>query len=279
MNFSHYKDLLIKIFLGLVLIGAVSACAEVYEWKDARGNRHYSDRAKESSKKVNIRAGYSYYTVDKVFDGDTVQLADGRKVRLLGINTPEVSHRNRPGQAGGEAAKAWLRKALLGRKVRLVEDAEPADKYNRTLAHVFTEGNEHINLQLVESGLAAVDIHPPNLLFADQLAAAQDRAEQAGRGIWGRDEYEPLPVDELTEDGHAGWLRLTGDLKTIRSSRKYIYLEFTDSFQAKVDKRWLRLFPDLDRLTGKELEVRGWLNRNRGGWSMIIRHPSALKVL
>lgn len=279
MNFSHYSHLFIKFFLSLILAGAVSACAEVYEWKDAGGKSHYSDRGSENSKKLNIKPGYAYFTIEKVFDGDTVQLADGRKVRLLGINTPEIGHRSRPGEPGGEAAKAWLSKTLLNRKVRLVTDAETTDKYQRTLAHVFTERNEHINLELVKNGLAAVDIHPPNLLFADELAAAQEAAEQDGRGLWGREEYEPLPADELTEDGHAGWLRLTGELKTIRNSRKYVYLEFSNLFQAKIEKRWLRLFPNLNNLTGKELEVRGWLNKNRGGWTMIIRHPSALKIL
>lgn len=209
MKTLHYKQWSSRILPLLISICAVTACADVYQWHDAEGKRHYSDKARPNSRKLAIQPGHAYVYVDKVFDGDTIRLTDGRRVRLLGVNTPEVQHRNQSGQAGGEAAKTWLTQTLLHRKVRLVPDVEAEDKYHRTLAHVFTEQNEHINLQLAESGLAAVDIHPPNLLYADQLTAAQARAEQARRGIWGREDYAPIPVGDLTEDGHGGWSRLT----------------------------------------------------------------------
>jgi hypothetical protein len=68
-------------------------------------------------------------------------------------------------------------------------------------------------------------------------------------------------------------------VNVIRSSRKYVYLEFSKKFQARIEKRWLPLFPDTNTYLGKTVEVRGWLNKNRKGWSMLIRHPSAIKVL
>ena len=263
----------------LLLIGSISACADVYEWKDVDGNKHYSDKAHDNSKKIDINPGYSYYKVERVYDGDTVQLEDGRKIRLLGINTPEVKHRNQATEAGGEAAKLWLSDKLKKQKVRLQSDAEQTDKYKRTLAHLFTENKEHINVQLVELGLAAVNIYPPNLLYVKELVEAGQRAEQAKRGIWQQTEYAAIPVDRLDSNGHSGWSRLVGKVSVIRSSRKYVYLEFSDAFQVRIEKKWLSLFPDLDSYRGKSLEVRGWLNKNQGGWSMLIRHPSAMKVL
>ncbi|WAK01380.1 thermonuclease family protein [Methylobacter sp. YRD-M1] len=268
-----------KFLLILLLAWPSWAGAEIYQWRDDRGNRHFSDRTSPEAKIVDIKPGYSFYRVKKVFDGDTVLLEDGRKIRLLGINTPEVRHRNEDPQAGGDEAKQWLINKLQNRKVRLETDVEKTDKYKRTLAHLFTENDEHINLQLVGAGLAAVSIYPPNLLHAAELIKAQDQAEQARSGIWQRAEYAAIPIGSLTDQGRAGWMRLAGKVVNIRNSRKYSYLEFSSSrFEARIERKWLPLFPDMNGYLGKEIEVRGWLNKNKNGFSMLIRHPSAIKL-
>ena len=280
MNLSRKLNQLLRSILTFFLLISLSACAEdVYRWQDEHGRQHFSGRAVNNAKKLNIKPGYSYLKVASVYDGDTVKLEDGSKIRLLGINTPEVRHRNQPAEAGGEQAKNWLTHKLKGKKVRLVTDVEPTDKYNRKLAHLFTEDKEHINLQLIEQGLAAVNIYPPNLLFADELVAAEQRAERLGRGIWTKPEYTPIAAEHLGEYGHPGWTRIRGKVNAVRSSRKYVYLELSRSFQTRVAKRWLSLFPSIDDYSGKTIEVRGWLNKNRDSWSMLIRHPSAIKVL
>jgi micrococcal nuclease len=270
---------LIRFLLLAFLCCSMSACADVYQWQDTKGSKHFSDRAHENSKKIPLKPGYAYHKVAKVFDGDTIKLENGLKVRLLGINTPEVKHKNQNTEAGGESAKRWLIDKLRNRKVRLVTDAEQTDKYKRTLAHVITENKEHINVQLVALGLAAINIYPPNLLYVDELVAAGNQAERAKRGIWQQGEYAPVPVERLDRTGHSGWLRLVGKVSVIRSSKKYVYLEFSDRFQARIEKKWLPLFPDPDSYRGQTVEVRGWLNKNRGGWSMLIRHPSAMKMI
>lgn len=273
------KNRLIRLSILVFLGGSLSVFGDIYQWQDAKGREHYTDRNQENSKKLSIKPGYSYFTVDKVFDGDTVRLDDGRKVRLLGINTPEITHRNRISEAGGDVAKQWLSNKLQNKRVRLVTDVESFDKYHRTLAYLMTEHNELINLQLVELGLAAVTIYPPNLAYVNELVEAGKRAQQAKRGIWQHEAYSVVPVDLIDKKGHSGWIRLAGTVGLIRSSRKFVYLEFTDKFQARIEKKWLNLFPDVESYRGKTLEVRGWLNKNRGGWSMLIRHPSAIKAL
>jgi micrococcal nuclease len=275
----HHNHILMKTLPLLLLCCSISACADVYQWQDASGNKHFSDRTHNDSKKLHITPGYSFYKVDKVYDGDTVKLEDGRKIRLLGINTPEVKHRNQANEAGGETAKRWLTDKLKNQQVRLVTDVEQTDKYNRKLAHLFTENKEHINVALVEMGLAAVNIYPPNLLYVDELVAAGKQAEHAKRGIWQQAEYAAIPVERLDDEGHSGWTRLHGKVSVIRKSRKSVFLEFSKLFQARIEKKWLYLFPDIDNYRGKMLEVRGWLNKNRGGWSMLIRHPSAIRPI
>ncbi|MBC8379778.1 MAG: thermonuclease family protein [Planctomycetes bacterium] len=251
--------------------------AEVYQWQDADGSKHFTDRPVADAKKLDIKPGYDFFRVKTVYDGDTVMLEDGRKIRFLGINTPEVQHRDKQADAGGDEAKRWLIDKLKNTKVRLEVSAEKTDKYGRTLAHLFTEKKDHINLQLVAAGLAAVNIYPSNLLYVNELVKAQNRAEQAKRGIWARPEYAVIPVESLTEAGHPGWTRLLGKVVNIHNTRKSVYLEFSDAFEVRIEHKWLALFPDVNSYLGQTIEVRGWLNKNKGRLSMLIRHPSAIK--
>lgn len=270
---------IITLLTILLLSLSTALSAEIFLWADNDGSRHYTDRPRHNSVKIDIKPGYSYYSVKKVYDGDTFLLEDGRKIRLLGVNTPEVEHKDRPPDAGGEDAKRWLTGKLQRTKVRLETDAEKFDKYGRTLAHVFTDRYEHINLQLVENGFAAVNIFPPNFLYAEQLANAEQKAESARLGIWSKHQYTPIPVNKLSDAGHSGWTRVRGRVIDIRSSRKFVYLKLSNRFEARVEKKWLSLFPNMGGYIGGIIEVRGWLNRYKGGYSMLIRHPSALKII
>lgn len=251
--------------------------AEVYEWQDAAGSKHFTDRPVADAKIVDIKPGYDLFRVKTVYDGDTVELEDDRKIRLLGINAPEIQHRDKPSEAGGEEAKRWLIEQLKDSRVWLEMSEEKTDKYDRTLAHLFTEKKQHLNLQLVAAGLASVSIYPLNLLYVDELLKAENQAEQAKLGIWGRPEYAPIPVSSLTEARHPGWTRVLGKVTNIRRTRKWVYLGFSDLFEARIESEWLGLFPDVNSYMGKTLEVRGWINKNRSHLSMLIRHPSAIK--
>lgn len=253
--------------------------AEVFKWLDSQGRPYYSDRKHEFAKSLTVTPGESYFTVKKVFDGDTILLSDGQKIRLLGINTPEVAGPNKQVEAGGEEAKAWLQKKLEHQKVRLEGDVERQDKYQRYLAHVFTEDKQHINIMLVQQGLAVVNIYPPNLKYVDALLDAQQLAEKAGLGIWRDLAYRPQTHQTLNEENHRGWKRITGQVKSIKKTRKYSYLRFSEQVSLRIENRLLGLFPPLQSYVGKNLEARGWVNKNIDHYSIQIRHPGELKFL
>jgi endonuclease YncB( thermonuclease family) len=268
-----------KRLLMLWLCLTAAAQADVYQWQDTAGGRHFSDQTHANAQKIDIQPGYGFYHVKTVYDGDTVVLDSGRKVRFLGINTPEVPHHGKPAQAGGEEAKQWLMAKLKNTRVRLETSAEQTDKYGRTLAHVFTEQKDHINLQLVEAGLASVSIFPPNLLYVKELVAAEQRAEQAKRGIWQRPQYAPIAANRIDDSVYAEhqWQRVTGKVRAVHPSKSAVYLEFTDTFAARIDKENLPLFADVNSYVGKNMEVRGWLNKHQGRFSMLLRHPSSMR--
>lgn len=250
---------------------------DVYRWKDDNGRTYYSDHPVDGAERIRIDTAPTVHIVKTVFDGDTVLLDNGEKVRLLGINTPEIDSPRKIGEPGGEQAKLWLKRRLTGRTVRLERDEELRDKYQRLLAHVFTDSGEHINLALVEAGLAFVDIHPPNLKYAQALALAESRAEQAECGIWGMEDYRPKPMEALiAQPTLRGWQRLAGVPSAVIASKRYLRLKFSDRFEARIARENLDLFPPLESYLHRRIEVRGWVSRRRGDYSILVKHPSAL---
>ena len=128
--------------------------------------------------------------VTKITDGDTlrIQMNEGaeEKVRLIGIDTPEVHGQGGLRECFGKEASAELARLLpLGSKVRLVIDAEPRDRYGRLLAYVYRVSDDlHVNLEMARGGFAAPLTIPPNVAFADEFVAAAAEARDADRGLW-----------------------------------------------------------------------------------------------
>jgi micrococcal nuclease len=274
-DFKTNRTAAVTVFT-LLLGYSLCGCAEIFKWQDSAGATHYSDRAANGAQALAIRPEYTFTAVEKIYDGDTILLQDGRKVRLLGINTPEIAHRGNPAEAGGMQAKTWLENYLQGKKVRLQGDAEKQDKYGRTLAYVFTEDGAQVNLELAKQGLAAVVVHPPNLLYAEPLLAAQRQAESGKLGIWKAAEYAAMPATTLDRDNSRGWRRLTGRVTDIHRSRKYVYLEIAPQLSARIAVDDLAMFGDLEAYRGKHVEIRGWLSRSQDRYIMPLRHPSAI---
>lgn len=268
------------LLLLLAFPAALSSQAAVFRWVDPEGHTHYSDRPHAGAEELRLQLEAPFYYVQRVYDGDTLLLKEGSRVRLSGVNSPEVEGRYRSEEAGGGSARDWLRQRIEGQKVRLEFDKERRDNYERLLAHVFTADGEHLNLRLVEEGLAVVSIIPPNLKYSDQLLQAQERAEAAKRGLWGMADYAPQPILALPQGRYRrGWQRYRGVPVAIRPGRKYVRLVFSQQVNVRIPREQLKLFGKVERYLQKRIEVRGWVSRRRGDYSILIRHPSGLKPL
>ncbi|MGH8476731.1 MAG: thermonuclease family protein, partial [Methylococcales bacterium] len=220
------KALVILLWLTSVASGLAST--EIHVREDPSGIRHYSDKPAPDSKRLALRPAMSYRIVETVYDGDTLLLDNGSKVRLSGVNTPEVESSRKSGESGGEEARIWLKNALEGKKIHVEAEVEPTDRYQRILAHVFTEDGTHINRVLVRLGLATVNIHPPNLKYAEQLLDAQNFAENKRLGIWGDPVYTPGPLASLSGSKGKGWRRFIGRALALKAGRKFYRLIFSD---------------------------------------------------
>jgi len=120
--------------------------------------------------------------VEYVHDGDTLFLEDGRKLRMLGINTPEIGENL---ECYGNEATAVLRGLLPeGTHVWVQQDVEPLDQYGRSLLFVYTDAGTNVNLELLREGAAEVEMYKPNVLLRDEVYAAEDSARAASLGLW-----------------------------------------------------------------------------------------------
>ena len=237
--------------------------------------------------------------VQHVIDGDTiiVTTAEGGRehVRLLGINTPEVRRKDRPGEPGGAAARAWLKQQLHKQSVRLESDRESHDRYGRRLAHIFLNG-QHINRALVAQGWATVNIVPPNLKYTQVLLQAQHQAETQKLGVWRLNTYQPRNILEVAENPGRGWQRLRGKVVRVERGKAICAVVFftdlsaADSINVRIPRQWLGHFPPVERYIGQQVEVRGWVSlpksaRSKNGgagyqsYSILMRHPSGLVII
>ncbi len=89
-----------------------------------------------------------------VIDGDTVILDGGERVRLIGVDAPEIPHGKRPGEAGGYEASRYLRGLVEGKTITLKYDEEAKDSYGRTLGYLYLGDGKNINEEMIRSGHA-----------------------------------------------------------------------------------------------------------------------------
>ena len=119
----------------------------------------------------------SEFKVERVIDGDTIILDDGRTVRYIGIDTPE-----RGDPYYDEATEANHR-LVDGKEAKLELGEEEKDHYGRTLAYVYVD-DTFVNVKLVRDGYARAYPYPPNVKYRKLFASAEKEARQKGVGIW-----------------------------------------------------------------------------------------------
>lgn len=219
--------------------------------------------------------------VGYVYDGDTIRLTDGRKVRLIGIDTPELGHDGKADQPLAQQAKERLeRLAKPYLEVQLRYDEQRRDSYGRTLAHVFLRDGTNVQRDLLSSGLATVIAVPPNLWQLECHLSSEAKAQTARLGLWGLPRYQPIDAESLAEDD-VGYRLITGRVRRVGKGRKTVWLRIAKRVTVQIPHRYSHYFTQYPpaQLTGRRVLARGWLTPRRRGLGMTIRHPSALRVL
>jgi len=224
--------------------------------------------------------------VTEVVDGDTVVLADGRQVRLVGIMAPKLSLGRDwlADQPLSGPARDALVDLVQGRDVTLAYGGTRMDRHGRLLAHLFLDDGTWVQGHMLETGLARVYSFADNRSAIGAMLALEDTARQAGLGIWSNPFYAvrdagvprsvPLDSYEIVE----------GVVVNAAEVDRRIYLNFGEDWAkdvtatiAPADRAIFRATHSNPlALEGKRVRIRGWTSW-RNGPSIVIDHPDQIE--
>ena len=184
---SKFAKLLLGAFFILVIFLCNAESADIHK----TGNWGFS---------IPLGPSYSYddIGVKRVVDGDTLLLENGERVRLIGIDTPEMHESDklyrdakRTNQdAGaikqlGRQSYEFTKKLIEGKRVKLEFDVENQDRYGRLLAYVYLKDGTFVNAEIIKQGYASLMSIPPNVKYADMFKKLYAEARENHRGLWG----------------------------------------------------------------------------------------------
>lgn len=141
---------------------------------------------------------YSNVLVERAVDGDTLKLETGERVRLIGIDTPEMhdskklyKDSQRSGQDVttiqklGRRSYEFTKQLVEGKRVSLEFDVEKYDKYDRLLAYVYLKDSKvFVNAEIVKEGYASLMTYPPNVKYAALFRKLYQEARENRLGLW-----------------------------------------------------------------------------------------------
>lgn len=230
--------------------------------------------------------------VTEIVDGDTLFLADGREVRLVGLQAPKLPL-GRPDFEPwplADQAKAELSRLVLGEAVTLAYGGRPVDRHGRMLAQLYLDpgsGDDETWVQgaMLQAGMARVYSFADNRDLAGAMYAREDTARLAGRGIWDHPFYQVRGTNEL--DALIDTFQVvSARVRDVAEVQGRVYLNFgadwrTD-FTVTLAPRTARLFEregiDLQGYDDRRVQVRGWLERYNGPL-IEATHPEQIRKL
>ena len=123
----------------------------------------------------------------RVVDGDTVDVnisGQVKRLRYIGVNTPETVDPRRPVECYGKEASAANKAMVEGNVVYLEKDVSETDSFGRLLRYVYTQ-DAFVNAELVAQGYAQASAYPPDVKYQELFSGLEVQARAARRGLWG----------------------------------------------------------------------------------------------
>ncbi len=231
-------------------------------------------------------AATRWAAVERVIDGDTLVLRGGQRVRLIGIDAPEMRHDGQGPEPYAREARAALVDFSAGpdtnknRIVGVQYGQSPHDRFGRGLAHLFLANGDSVQASLLRRGLATSLFLPPNGEYLECYAAAETEARAARRGIWSQAGFHPMAAKRLGRAAR-GYRVVTGTITSARCRRTGVWLRLDGVLGVTIGQDDLGYFKgrDVCRLRGRQVSVRGLVRRYRGSSRMRLRHPLYLEAV
>lgn len=233
------------------------------------------------------------FKVLDVIDGDTFIIDDRyrSRVRMLGINTPEILTDEGPGEPFSTEAKDYLENIIKNKTVRFEYGNEEFDPYGRILAYVFI-ADIFVNKEILERGLGRSFIFNEGAKYKEKLLQAESYAKNAGKGIWGNPKNFSYPqsnneflIKPISARRYIDQRVLTrGKVSSVKENKKVVILKIDDDLDIVIFKDNIENFRHFgidpkNYFTGQLVEVIGRVTIYRGRTQIKIYHPISIRKI
>lgn len=221
--------------------------------------------------------------VTVVYDGDTIKVkfADGssRKVRLIGVDAPELNTANLTERFRAFMSKRFAFTNLYRQRVKLSFDRELEDSYGRILAYVWIKEVGLFNLYIIKEGFASALLYFPfGEDYRQEFQAAEREARKKGRGFWHQGPYPRIKVHQAT-DYKGKIVTVIFSCHQISKRRKFLFLSASERrFSAIIPLEYISDFPSVENFEGKILAVTGFLEQYKRQFQIFAFLPSQIKL-
>jgi len=236
-------------------------------------------------------------TVAATLDGATLQLDDGRVLRLAGIDAPQADlpradtasgSRRRPAPSLmtlSDAARAALKEIVEGRELTLYYEERRNDRYGRIVAHAVREPDLWIETDVLRRGLARVHTTFDTAAAAAGLLQAEAEARAARRGVWGNAAYRVRRPADLGRTVDSFQI-VEGQISAVRRGATQTVLTFADAgprpasvvIPSTARRNFRAAGVEPADLAERSIRVRGWV-RWQSGPVIDVDHPAQIEVL
>ena len=222
-----------------------------------------------------------------IIDGDTFKLETGEKVRLIGIDAPELS------QPGGKESREYLAHLVLHRNITLEKGYQNRDKYNRLLRFVYID-NLCINEEMIRQGYAEARYLPSNDPLREHYIQLEIEAEITKAGLWRKNIFQPrsqlawntdVPVITWSEASNYlnQYVIVEGTIVNTYNSGNVCFLNFDTDYQFTAvifasDFVGFPFIPEVFYL-GKKVYIIGIIKEYNGSPEIIVKTPDQIKIL
>lgn len=232
-----------------------------------------------------IQQPHETVEVAHIYDGDTVKLSDGRKLRFIGINTPERGRDGKKDEPFYRDARQQLEIIIKANnnKINIIYGHDKQDRYQRLLAHVFTLQQQNITALLLQKGMGYHIVVTPNTRLLNCYQNAEKDAQEHQRGIWAQPQHNVTAVQSLPKSAR-GFHLVSGVIRRIGESSSSFWLNFDTHSKTKValripknDLPYFKSYHPKD-LINRQIIARGWIYKTKNEQRITIHHPASLKI-
>ncbi len=212
-----------------------------------------------------------------IYDGDTILLIDGRKIRFIGINTPEIGRRGKPSQPYAKKAKEKLKSLLSSsRSILLLYDKDRKDHYKRTLAYVYLNDGIDVQAEILRAGLATSIVVQPNDKNLNCYRKIEKQARNQHLGIWKEKSLRQIKAKYLNKSKQYRFVK--GKVSSVKTISNSLILNLDSAVSIKVSDNAYKAYRH-QHILGKTIEVRGWVYSYRKKPGMTIYHPKDIRII